>query len=422
MSRSSYRWIILGISFINIAVATAIRFSFSVFFVAILEEFKWSRASIAGAFSLSALLLGISSWFGGRLVDRFGTRKIMIGGIIILALSTMASGRIQQVWHLYALLGVLTAIGIAGLGRVPHSVLLSNWFVQRRGTVVGIAFSGLGVGVLVIGPISQILISSFGWRTAYMILGLMILALLLPVNSMVRNRPSDVEDHSTRPSSNPHTEIHGEIRGLYGEKGEGGDWTLGRSMRTLPFWALSLAFFLLPLGIFPVMIHQVAYIIDQGYSRILAASIFGAIGFLSTGGRLIFGPLSDRIGREKAVTWSFVCSITGVVILLLLPALKSVSWLYLYALLYGMGFGARGPIGAAMMADMYQGRHFGNIYGFIHIGNGIGGALGPLLGGYLYDVTGSYTMSFLICIPVLALACVFFWMAGWSRGRKTKGQ
>ena len=272
MLRSSYRWIILGISFINIAAAAAIRFSFSIFFVAILEEFKWSRASIAGAFSLSALLLGISSWFGGRLVDRFGTRKILIGGTIILALSTIASGRIQQAWHLYALFGVLTAIGIAGIGRVPHSVLLSDWFVKRRGTVVGIAFSGLGVGVLVIGPVSQILISSFGWRTAYMILGLMILALLLPVNSMVRNRPSDGEDHSTRPGSNPHTEIHSELRGLYGQKGQGGDWTLARSMRTLPFWALSLAFFLLPLGIFPVMIHQVAYIIDQGYSRILIFS------------------------------------------------------------------------------------------------------------------------------------------------------
>lgn len=422
MSRSSYKWIILGISFMNIAAATAIRFSFSIFFVAILEEFRWSRASIAGAFSLSALLLGISSWFGGRLVDRFGTRKILIGGIIILSLSTIASGRIQQVWHLYALSGVLVAIGIAGIGRVPHSVLLSNWFSRSRGTAVGIAFSGLGVGILIIGPVSQLLISSFGWRIAYMILGLMVLALLLPLSCMVRDRPNHEEGHSTRLSSNPHTEIKEEIGELYGANDEEGDWTLGRSMRTLPFWAISLAFFILPIGIFPVMIHQVAYIIDQGYSRILAASIFGAIGFLSSAGRLIFGPLSDRIGREKAVTWSFACSITGIVILLLLPSLKSVFWLYLYALLFGAGFGARGPIGAAMMVDMYQGRHFGDIYGFIHVGNGIGGALGPWLGGYLYDVTGSYKISFLTCIPVLVLACILFWMAGWPRRRKTKGQ
>ena len=139
VSQSYYRWIVVSISFVNIAAAYGLNFTFSIFFVAILEEFGRGRASIVGAFSLSALLLGVSSWFGGRLIDRFGSRNILMGGVIILSISTIASGCIQEVWHLYALFGVLAAIGISGLGWVPHSVFLSNWFVQNRGTMVRIA-------------------------------------------------------------------------------------------------------------------------------------------------------------------------------------------------------------------------------------------------------------------------------------------
>jgi len=412
MSKSLYSWIIVGISFANIATSYGLRFSFSIFFVAILEEFSWSRACTAGAFSLSALLLGISSWLAGRLVDRFGSRKILLGGVMILSFSTIASGWIQEVWHLYAFFGVLGALGGCGLGWVPHSVLLSDWFTQNRGTMVGIAFSGMGAGILILGPVSQFLISWFGWRIAYMFLGSMVLIFLLPLNCMVRNRPSEQNGPSILYRSNPTTTVHET------EKSEAPVWTLGRALRTLSFWCLILAFFLLPLGIYPVIVHQVAYIIDHGYSRVLAASILGVVGFLSTIGRLLFGTLSDRIGREKAITWSFVCSITGILILLLIPSLKAVFWLYLYALLFGVGFGARGPIVVAMMADFYHGKHFGSIYGFTNIGNGIGGALGPWLGGYLYDTTGSYEISFLICIPILVGACIFFWMARWSKRRK----
>ena len=161
-----------------------------------------------------------------------------------------------------------------------------------------------------------------------------------------------------------------------------------------------------------MLIHQVPYIVEQGYSKGLAAFIFGFMGFLSTVGRLIFGALSDAVGREKTVTLSFLCSILGILALLFLSFLQSTVLLYIYAILFGLGFGARGPIIAAMMADLYQGKHFGSIYGFINIGNGIGGALGPWLGGYLYDTSGNYVVAFIICIPVLILACIFFWIAG----------
>ncbi len=128
------------------------------------------------------------------------------------------------------------------------------------------------------------------------------------------------------------------------------------------------------------------------------------------------GSISKKtIGRGQAITLSFICSISGILILVLLPALKSIFWLYLYAVLFGLGFGSRGPIMAAMIADMFSGKHFGSIYGFINIGNGIGGALGPWLGGFLHDLTGSYRIAFSLCIPALVLANIFFWIAARNR-------
>jgi MFS family permease len=405
---------IIGISFVNLAVAYGLFFSFSIFFVAILEEFRWSRASIAGAFSLSTLLLGISSWFVGRLIDRFGSRKILIGGILILSFSTIASGWIKELWHLYALFGVFVAIGGSGLGWVPHSVLLFNWFVEKRGTMVGIAFSGMGIGILIIGPLSQFLISWYGWRIAYVLLGLMVLVLLLPLNCILPIIPREKEGFAGNHRSNQSTTVQGKIKRVSNGRDENVNPAFGHAMRTVPLWCFFFAFLLIPLGIFPVMVHQVAYVIDLGYSKMLAAFVLGTIGFLSSAGRMLFGTLSDRMGREKVATLSFLFSIVGILILLFLPLLRSVFWFYLYAALFGLGFGARGPIITAMVADMYQGKHFGSIYGFIVIGSGIGGALGPWLGGYLHDLTGSYKIPFITCIPILVLACILVWIAGWS--------
>jgi MFS family permease len=397
------------ISFVTIAIAYGLNFSFSVFFVAILEEFRWSRANIAGAFSLASFIIGVGSWPAGRLVDRFGPRKIMMGGTVVLSLATMAGGLIREVWHLYFFCGILAGAGICGLGGVPNSVLISNWFERKRGSMVGIAFSGMGIGILAVSPSAQYLIFSLGWRMAYLVLGLAVLLLLVPLALFL-------EDH-------PHRSLKRMDAGQFGEVGRAKDsekerdWTLRRVMKILPFWALFISNFILPLGVFPVAVHQVAYIIDLGYSKLLAAFIFGAMGLLSAAGRPLFGVLSDRIGREQAVTLSFLCSIGGVLVLILLPVLKSPSWLYLYAILFGLGFGSRGPVMAAMIGDKFPGKHFGSIYGFVNVGNGVGGALGPWLGGLLYDLTGSYRIPFSLCIPALVLANIFFWIGGRHRSR-----
>jgi len=235
---------------------------------------------------------------------------------------------------------------------------------------------------------------------------------------MLQNRPRGSEDRQGPDRPNPGTAADGKVEEMtYGEEGRK-DWTLGSSMKTVSFWAFFSAFLFLPLGAFPVMIHQVAYLTDQGYTKIMAPFIFGAVGLLSSSGKVLFGVLSDRVGRVKTVTWTYGCSVVGILVLLFLPSLKSAFWIYVYAVLFGISFGARGPILIAMTSDLYRGRHYGSIFGFINFGNGIGGALGPWLGGYLHDLTGSYRITFFICIPVLMMSCLSFWIAGWSMKKK----
>ncbi len=279
---------------------------------------------------------------------------------------------------------------------------------------MGIAFSGMGIGILIIGPLSQLLISWYGWRIAYVLLGLMVLGLLLPLNCILPIIPPEREGFAGDFRPDQSTTVRDKIKRVSNGRDEKLNPAFGHAMRTVPLWCFFFTYLLVPLGIFPVMVHQVAYVIDLGYSKMLAASVLGTIGFLSTAGRMLFGTLSDRMEREKVATLSFLFSIVGILILLFLPLLQSVFWFYLYAALFGLGFGARGPIITAMVADMYQGKHFGTIYGFTLIGSGIGGALGPWLGGYLHDVTGSYKIPFITCIPILVLACILIWIAGWS--------
>ena len=167
-------------------------------------------------------------------------------------------------------------------------------------------------------------------------------------------------------------------------------------MRTRAFWALFSAYMFTPLAVFPVVTHQVAFAVDQGFPRLFVASIFGLTGLMSVGGRVLFGVAADRIGRAPSATLSYTCTALGTLALLSLERWHDPAPLYVYALLFGLGFGARGPIITAMAAQLFPGRRFAAIYGAITVGNGAGGAVGPWFAGAIHDMTGSYRIAFLL--------------------------
>jgi MFS family permease len=386
-------WLTLGVAF-------GLLFSFPVFLVPLLEEFRWPRGVAAGAFSLSAIVQGLLSPAVGTLVDRLGARRVILVGALVLGASTVLASRVTSLWHLYAVIGVLTAAGVCAVGWVPSGALVAQWFARRQGSMMGLVFSGMGVGVLTVGPLAQWLISSHGWRTAYVALGVGALIVLTPIVWLgVRQPPlaragSPAAPSRDRPSA-----------------GEDGGIDVRAALTTRPFWALFFAYLFTPLAVFPVVTHQVAFAVDQGFPRLFVAGIFGLTGLMSIAGRIVFGVAADGIGRAWSATISYACTAAGTLALLSVEIWHSPAGLYAYALLFGLGFGARGPIITAMAAELFPGRRFGAIYGYLSIGNGVGGAIGPWFAGALFDVTGSYRIAFLIATLFCAAGSACFWLA-----------
>jgi MFS family permease len=389
---------VVGAVWVTLAIASGLYFSFPVFFVALLDEFGWSRGATAAAFSISAIVQGLLSPVVGMLVDRLGPRRVMMGGAGLLGSACMLSSRIDSLWSLYLVVGVLAAAGVCAVSWVPSGALIARWFAERRGSMMGLAFSGMGAGVLVMGPLAQWLIAGHGWRAAYLVLGVGTLLVLVPLIWLgVRDAPAAPAGAGARPGP--------------GREPISAGWEVGDALRTRAFWALFFAYLCTPLGVFSVVTHQVAFAVDQGFPPLFVAGIFGLTGLFSIAGRIVFGVAADRIGRAASATISYACTAVGTLCLLALEVWPHVAALYAYAVFFGLGFGARGPIITAMASLLFPGRHFGVIYGFLSVGNGIGGAVAPWFGGAVHDLTGSYRIAFLVAVGFCAVGSACFWLA-----------
>jgi len=420
---------------VTLAVAYGLFFSFSVFFVPLIAEFRWSRGLTAGAMSVSAIVQGLCAPLAGVVADRFGPRPVIVGGVVMLATAPMLASTIQAPWQLYLYTGVLSALGLVAVGWVPTGLLLSRWFQARRGRMAGIAFSGMGFGVFVIGPLTQWLIAISSWRTASFVLGLASLVLLLPLvlwgirDPVVTAVTTDARVVGNERVSNDAADTAGggpgaveprRANAVLSERGSTApgppatrrpDATVRDALRMRAFWALFAAYFFTPLAVFPVATHAVAFTIDHGYPAMWAATAFGAMGLMSTVGRVTFGLAADRFGGPPTATLSYACTAGGTAALLALDLLPSAAWLVVFAALFGLGFGARGPIITAMASEWFGGRRFGVIYGILNLGNGVAGAIGPWFGGFVHDVTGSYRVAFLAAIAFSACGAGCFWLA-----------
>ncbi len=393
-------WIVVGTVWVTLAIASGLYFSFPIFFVALLEDFGWSRGATAAAFSISAVVQGVCSPVVGMLVDRLGPKRVMLGGAFVLGIAGVLSSRVGSLWSLYLTTGVLAATGVCAVSWVPCGALIARWFTERRGSMMGLAFSGMGAGVLVVGPLAQWLIAGHGWRAAYLVLGTGTLVVLVPLVWLgVREAPV-----MAAPDRGPAAAAATPGR------------ELGDALRSRAFWALFFAYLCTPLAVFSVVTHQVAFAVDHGFPRLFVAGIFGLTGLLSVVGRIGFGIAADRIGRAASATISYGCTAAGTLCLLGLEVWPHPAALYAYAILFGLGFGARGPIITAMASQLFPGR-FGAIYGFLSVGNGIGGGVAPWFGGFVHDLTGSYRLAFLIAIGFCAVGATCFWLARPARPR-----
>ncbi|TFG93413.1 MAG: MFS transporter, partial [Syntrophobacterales bacterium] len=316
---------------------------------------------------------------------------------------------------------VLTPVGVCAVGFIAHGIILPKWFDKKRGLALGIAMAGIGLGMQILVPAAQLTIAHFGWRTAYCVLAGFILITILPLNIFLqRNNPQEIGQNPDGASAGEIAEdnLTKEARHSETSRTEAPIiWTIHACLRSKQFWFLFASFFFTPLAVQGTLIHQVAGVVDKGFSAVQGAFFFGLAGMAGSVGKIFFGWLSDRIGREIAFGAGLGCAFLGVLNLMLLQ-LDFPYLLYGYAILFGLGYGSIAPIIPARTADLFLGPHFGKILGVLSIGGGVGGALGVWLSGKIYDITTNYNASFVISLISLILAVILFRLAGTPVVRK----
>jgi MFS family permease len=359
--------------------------------------------------SSAALAYTVMAPMVGVLIDRFGPRKVIVPGIVILFVGLFLCTTIQSLGQLYFFYGLFVGIGLSSISMVAFTVIIAQWFEKKRGLANGIASSGMGMGMFLLVPLTQKLISTMGWRGAYMVLGIMVAAIVLPLNLFfLKHKPQDM---GLSPDGLDCETATGEIDNTCipeaaGQAG-GGNAFLG----TLKFWALIIFTSMSIMSIWILIVHSVRFLVDQGIDKMAAAFMFAMVGIISTIFRIFWGWLSDRIGREPTFTIGISCLCLSIVSLMLLSYTGFTPLAYMFMILFGMGWGVNSPTVAATAADLFRGRKFGLIYGLVECGIGTAGAFAVWVAGFIFDKTQSYQGAFVLSICTAILSIIFIWIA-----------
>ena len=403
--------LVLGLCLLLNLIARGTADTYVVFLLPMERDLGWSRSQMTGVYAVYLLVNGLTAPLVGVMFDRVGPRLVYASGAAGLAAAYLMAAHVQSLWQFYATVGALTGFAVASLGMVPSSSLIARWFRERLSTAISITFAGMGLGALLIVPSVQALLQHHDWRETYRILGMILaclvpLVLLLPWNRFAAGHP-DYRD-ARRPGAAAQD-----------------DWTLARAMRSRVFWSLVAVFFLTSVGMFAVTVQTVVYLVERGFSPIVAAGAFGITSMMSVFGIVTTGAIADRFGPRRTVSATYLFSAIGIAILFIMTWYPLQALLSAYVLVFGLCQGARGPIISSMTTRLFAGRQVGTIYGVIYAANAFGAGLGALAGGLLHDLTGSYRPGFVFSVCCLGLAVLPFWRVPAMRdfqGRRPAGQ
>jgi MFS family permease len=417
IGRFYYGWYIVGVALVSMAFWFGFRTTFSVFYVALLEEFQWGRGESAGVQSIALITYTVMAPLVGGMIDRFGPRRVIVPGILLLALGLILCASIKSLAHFYLLYGVVAGTGVTSVAIVSYNAILAHWFVKKRGVASGIAVSGMGLGTFILIPLSQHFIALWGWRLAFVAFGLLVLIILLPTNVLfLRHKPQDL---GLYPDGSKDLEAAraGRQKAIDSAWSET-DWTLKRAVKTRKFWAFMIFPFCAVIAVYIVIVHSVRFLVDSGIDNMTAAFIFAFSGIISSLFRIFWGWLSDGIGREKTYTLGMFCIVLGLCSLILLDVLGNKYFVYSFICFFGAGSGVTAPMFMSIAADIFQGRSIGLIYGFLEGSIGIGGAFGSWVAGFIFDKTQSYQWAFVLAASVSILSCIFVWVAAPGKVRQ----
>jgi len=385
--RFFYGYVIVAVTFIIMVLSWGLYIVFGVFFDPLLVEFGWTRAMISGAYSLSSILGGVLAIAMGGLTDRFGPRLVVTFCGFCLGLGYLMMSQVNALWHLYLFYGVIVGIGMSGLW-VPLLSSIVRWFVGRRSLMTGIVISGLTIGQLIAPLVISRLIAAHGWRLSCIILGGVVLLIIVLAAQFLRRDPGQV-------GQLPDSENEGKQQDL---KSDSKDFILKEALHTAQFWLVAIIFLCVGFAAFAILVHIVPHAIKSGISAVTAANILAINGGIGIIGNFVLGGIiGDRIGNRK--TFIIGAVLMAASLFWLVPA-KEVWMLYLFAVVFGIGLGGMGTSESPLIARLFGLSSHGLIYGVVGLSWTVGGAVGPIVTGYMCDVIGNYQLAFLLCAVI----------------------
>ena len=381
-----YGWVVVVAFFIIGITLYGIHFSFGLFFKSIQSEFDLTRTITSAITSANLLLAGIFSFAAGWILDKYGPKTVVLLMGLFAGLSLLLTSQTHSLWQMFITYSVLLSIGTGALYVVPTSTL-SRWFNKKRGLALGIAGSGSGLGILVMAPFATYLISTFEWRMAYIVVGLIAWLVVIPLSLLLKKDPFDIgalpdgiKSHSQYIESEEMSHHPDSL-------------SLLRIIGTRSFWLILFIWLLFAACLLLILIHLVPHATDIGFSASEAAGVVSLMGGSAIAGRVPMGIASDRIGRKVT---PFICTLLMAGAMLWLTLSKDLWMLYLFALVFGLAYGGLSTSSGALIGNVFGLSNIGAIFGILEVGFGIGAAVGPAIGGIIFDTTNSYTTAFLI--------------------------
>ncbi len=419
-----YGWVVVGVAFVTMGIGVNTRTAFSLLFPPILDEFGWARGATAGVFSIGFLASASYSPFIGAAMDRFGPRRVIPFGALVVASGLLLTTLARAPWQMYLTLGMLVTGGTVMFSYIGHSMFVPLWFSRRRGLAVGLAFSGVGVGGIALFPWIQHVIASSGWRMACVALAGLLVAVVLPLNFLFqRKRPEDLgllpDGASASAGQAQRAALHAAV---VDRAWADTDWTLRRAMATRRFWWLGLAYFCGLFAWYAVQVHQTKYLVEIGIAPEVAAFALGLVGLTGVVGQIGLGHLSDRIGREWV--WSLAVGGFAVCYALLLVMRTHPVPALMYAMVASqglLGYGLASVFGI-IPADLFQGRRYGTVFGVVSLQASLGAGAGPWAAGAIQDRFGSYGPAFWLAMAVCGVSIGAMWLAAPRKVRSVAGQ
>jgi len=394
-------WYVVAGSFLLLAVNYGTRYSFGIFVQPLTVDNGWSRSIVSLAASINLFCFAAGGIYAGRLLDRIAPRWIATGGAVVGSLGLLLSAFVREPLTFYVVYGLLCGFGSACMGLVVGNSSVGKWFVRKRGLAIGISSMGVSFGTMAMTPVVGWIVRDYGSQAGFVLLSVVLLVpgILIAQIFLGKTKP---EAYGLCPDGDP--VLPAGVDAARCEVPEDTSaMSIGDALRDPRFWVLSICQGTAVMTVMLAFVHQVPYALDLGIDRIAAASSLGAIAFAGFFGQFFFGSLSDRLPDPKysaMLGYGFMAA--GLAVLL---TVTTVEGLFAYALIFGFGYGCLGPILPIIASGRFGRERMGSVYGFLNFFVvGVGGALGPLVGGVLYDVLGSYRSVWTLDIALLMAA------------------